>query len=143
MRKYRSNVAALLQCDGKFVACLRTKFPGWQCVQGGIDDEDLSAEHALLREFTEELGIPKSEVKILERSAYWRRYDFISNPIPYHGQEQLWFFAKIESMDVIDLSRACDEFSEVKLMTIGELVENYVAWKKHPFVDFCRELNLF
>ena len=147
IKHYRPNVAALVKCGNLFVGCMRSHHPGWQSVQGGIDPTDESPEHAIFREMEEELGVEKNNIKITYRSHYWRRYEFVSGNQRkgenYCGQEQLWFVIEIPSADAIQLAKASsDEFTEVKLMPITELVQKYVTWKNLPFLDFCRELQL-
>lgn len=144
---YRPNVAALVRCGDQFIGCMRNKFPGWQCVQGGIDEDDQSPENAIIREMKEELGVDPEHIRITYRSRYWRRYEFIKQgaerPGNFCGQEQLWFVVEISSFGAIDLKQALsDEFTAVQPMDIGELVEKYVKWKHQPFYDFCRELRL-
>lgn len=147
LKSYRPNVAALVRCGDMYIACLRNKFPGWQCVQGGIDDDDKSPEHAIIREMKEELGVAAENIRITYRSRYWRRYDFLTQKSKrsenFCGQEQMWFVVEIDSIMSIDLKQALsDEFTNIQAMTISELVEKYVKWKHQPFYDFCRELQL-
>jgi 8-oxo-dGTP pyrophosphatase MutT (NUDIX family) len=143
---YRPNVAAVVKVDGLILGCLRSEFPGWQCVQGGIESTDSSFEAAIVREIHEELGIAKECIKMTSRSKVWRRYRFpphlvLNSKNDYCGQEQLWFEAEISSLADICLEKSSGEFCEVKLMSHRELADSYVEWKKRVFVDFCHELH--
>jgi len=146
---YRANVAALLRVgDGHmFVACERSSGEGWQTVQGGVEPGDASMEDALLREVNEELGIERRDLHIEVRSRVWRRYRFPPNMLArahnrHQGQEQLWFVARIPSLESIHLEKSGGEFRAVKSVSAAELVQLYVHWKRAVVADFCRELGL-
>ena len=146
---YRANVAALLRVgDGDmFVACERSSGEGWQTVQGGVEPGDATMEDALLREVNEELGIALPDLRIEVRSPVWRRYRFPPNMLArahnrHQGQEQLWFVARIASLDCIRLDKSGGEFRAVKSVSAAELVQLYVHWKRAVVADFCRELGL-
>jgi putative (di)nucleoside polyphosphate hydrolase len=145
---FRPNVAALIRHKNKFVACCRTDFTTWQCVQGGIEDIDLSPTHAIERELHEELGIDKKHYEIIYQSKFWRRYYFTQEILAKQrfkdniGQEQLWFLIELQDLKNIRLENSTGEFSRIELVELHELLNSYSKWKKPPFYDFCRELNL-
>ena len=145
---FRSNVAALILCQGHYLGCRRADHGGWQCVQGGMEVHDASPAHAIEREIQEELGLEPSSFRILSQSRFWRRYHFpfeIRRQARFAdnlGQEQRWFLVELFDFQSIQLERSCGEFSEVKLYTIQDLMGFYSAWKKASFFDFCRELGL-
>jgi putative (di)nucleoside polyphosphate hydrolase len=147
-RLFRANVAALLRVGTQVVACERAAGDGWQTVQGGVEPTDVSLEAALLRELAEELGLSCKNVNILHRSSYWRRYYFPPEVLrkrpdnPNLGQDQMWFFAELESLRHIQLEASDGEFRSFCLMSPEELVERYVDWKRPCVLDFCRELNV-
>ena len=95
---FRANVAALIRYENKYVACGRSDFKTWQCVQGGIEEVDLSPIDAIKRELMEELGLEENSYRILFQSRFWRRYYFTQEILAKNrfqhnlGQEQLWFF---------------------------------------------------
>ncbi|MBX9704526.1 MAG: NUDIX domain-containing protein, partial [Silvanigrellaceae bacterium] len=147
--KYRKNVAAIVKVGNKFLACYRAPHKVWQCVQGGVEESDVSLESALFREIKEELGVEQEFVKILAQSKYWRKYDFPErfqkkNALEkYVGQEQMWYLISVDKFETIDLTKSLGEFSEVKLVDeISELIKVYPSWKRDVFVDFCKELKL-
>lgn len=68
MANYRPNVAALvLNREGKLLICERVNSKGaWQFPQGGIDPGE-KLRKALAREIEEEIGLPSSSYRILEK----------------------------------------------------------------------------
>jgi 8-oxo-dGTP pyrophosphatase MutT (NUDIX family) len=144
---FRPNVAALVRVGDCFLACERASGEGWQCVQGGVEPTDGSLEEALRRELSEELGVDASRVEIARRSRFWRRYRFppgasSSRKEKYQGQEQLWFLVHLPGIEAIKLEQSSGEFRSVKLVSIRELVDLFVHWKRPSILDFCRELDL-
>lgn len=76
----------------------------WQFPQGGIQDNE-TAEEAMHRELTEELGLSDSDVKVLGVTKGWlyyylpkhmRRYN--SKPLCI-GQKQKWFLLQLTSSE--------------------------------------------
>lgn len=150
---WRCNVAALVMDPsqpGKVLGCQRGDHPHWQTVQGGVEALDPSLEGAILREMEEELGVARDQVHITYRSPYWRRYTFPPHLMakekkglnrPHLGQDQLWFVVHLRKGATIHLPRG-GEFVGTAFMDPAALVEEYVWWKKQPFVDFCHECGL-
>ncbi len=68
----------------------------WQFPQGGIEYGE-STEEAMYREINEELGLASSDVKILDTTSGWLKYDFPNNFVgtgSYRGcvgQKQRWY----------------------------------------------------
>lgn len=146
---FRSNVAALIRYKDKYVACCRTDYDSWQCVQGGIEPTDISPIHAIKRELQEELGLNESSYKIISQSKFWRRYYFTKEILKKKrfekeniGQEQLWFLVELLHPKEIQLEKSSGEFNRTELLTLSQLLNSYSVWKKSPFYDFCRELGL-
>ncbi len=145
---FRANVAALIRCQDKYIACYRMDHKSWQCVQGGIEPTDTSPSNALTRELEEELGVNKNDFKIINQSKFWRRYYFTQDILKNkrfkdnRGQEQLWFLIELHSFDRIHLEKSQGEFARVELFDLPSLLSSYSMWKQAPFYDFCRELGL-
>jgi len=152
---YRKNVAALIRCQGQYVACFRSDYGSWQSVQGGVEPHDLSLEDALTRELNEELGILPTDFKILYRSKFWRRYLFLSDtPLKQQrklrdpskssrvGQEQLWFLIEIPDISCVHIENSMGEFARVDLFSITQFLSVYSQWKRAAFYDFCREIDI-
>jgi putative (di)nucleoside polyphosphate hydrolase len=148
-RIFRPNVAALIKIGNQFLCAERSEPRGvWQTVQGGVESADTSLEQALLREMHEELGVISENVRIIERSRYWRRYVFPTEVLEKHperkniGQEQMWFVVQIPSLDCIDLKQSEGEFVQVELVSLDRLLSQIVSWKLPIVKDFCYEMGL-
>lgn len=145
---FRANVAALVQCQEKYIACYRADHSSWQSVQGGIEESDSSPEAAIIREVQEELGVLPEDFKIIKRSKFWRRYYFtkkILNSSRFKeniGQEQLWFLIQLNNFKSVNLENSHGEFSKVELFDLETLLLSYSSWKYAPLFDFCREIGL-
>ena len=145
---FRANVAALIRYQDKYIACCRSDYSSWQCVQGGIEPTDISPLHAIKRELQEELGVTPNDYKIIYQSKFWRRYYFTKSILAKKrfkdniGQEQLWFLVELTDLKSIQLEKSEGEFDRTELFDLPKLLELYSSWKKSPFYDFCRELGL-
>ena len=146
---WRANVAALVRVGNRFLRCERSQPRGvWQTVQGGIEHTDESAQHALLRELEEELGVAAESVRVVAQSTCWRRYSFPPEVLRAYskrcniGQEQMWFLVELNHLSAIDLSRSEGEFFQVELVELEHLLANIVAWKLPVVKDFCYEMGL-
>ena len=100
---YRPNVAAVIHNDaGQLLWCERIDHPGtWQFPQGGVDDGE-TAEDALWREVSEELGLanPKQVLTLTKALDRELLYDFPTSVVErflarvghsYLGQRQRYF----------------------------------------------------
>lgn len=97
MPKYRPNVALILRNrSGDVLLCERADWPGcWQFPQGGIQDGE-SADEAIIREVTEELGLHRSSYRILTRRGPYRYlFPYGIMKRGFHGQEQTYFLAEL------------------------------------------------
>lgn len=150
---FRLNVAALIQCQNKFMGCHRSDHATWQCIQGGIELNDDNNTAALGRELREELGLEPQDWALINCSRFWRRYEFPEEILKKKrfennrllnnlGQEQLWFHIEIAHLNKIDLAKSTGEFNKVDLFSIQNLIDVYSPWKRAIFIDYCRELNL-
>ncbi len=97
--RYRPNVAALvLNRKGKLLVCERINKKGaWQFPQGGVDMGE-KLKKALAREVKEEIGLPKSSYKILEkRGGYTYLYpDQVKKQKSYFdGQVQTYYLCRL------------------------------------------------
>ena len=100
---FRSNVGIIV-CDdfGKLLWTRRIGQNSWQFAQGGVDPGE-SAEQAMFRELTEEIGLEQKDVKILGVTKEWLKYRLPNRYIRHDsrplciGQKQKWFMLKLTS----------------------------------------------
>lgn len=148
-RTFRPNVAALIKVGNQFLCAERSEPRGvWQTVQGGVEANDTSLEQALLREMQEELGVDAENVRIIEQSRYWRRYEFPAEVLEKYperkniGQEQMWFVVELSSLGCVNLKQSEGEFVQVELVSLEKLLAQFVQWKLPIVKDFCYEMGL-
>jgi putative (di)nucleoside polyphosphate hydrolase len=95
MIRYRPNVAFILRrSDGRVLVGERADRPGaWQFPQGGVNPGE-TPEQALEREVLEEISLPPSDYRVVERRGPYR-YEFPEGRTKegYNGQEQIYFLA--------------------------------------------------
>ena len=120
MANYRPNVAALmLNRKGKLLVCERAgKKGGWQFPQGGVDKGEELVK-ALAREVEEEIGMPRSGYKILEkRGGYTYLYpdQVKKQKLYFDGQVQTYYLCQLKNdAPEIDLEhQKTPEFSDYK-----------------------------
>ncbi|MFT6734214.1 MAG: putative (di)nucleoside polyphosphate hydrolase [Polaribacter sp.] len=102
---FRSNVGIVVCNDfGKLLWTRRIGQNSWQFAQGGVDPGE-SAEQAMFRELTEEIGLEEKDVKILGVTKEWLKYRLPNRYIRHDsrplciGQKQKWFMLKLTSND--------------------------------------------
>ena len=98
---YRSNVAMVISNGrGQVFWAKRMGQKAWQFPQGGIDQGE-TAEQALYRELYEEVGLEPDDVKIIQQTKRWLRYNIPEKMQRKHskprciGQKQRWFFLQL------------------------------------------------
>lgn len=103
---FRANVGIVVT-NGKGQVLLARRFgsrDAWQFPQGGIADHETPIE-AMYRELQEELGMTKSDVKILAETKEWARYRLPARFQRHDetqrcvGQKQKWFLLQLVSDD--------------------------------------------
>jgi putative (di)nucleoside polyphosphate hydrolase len=128
--------AVIVSCEYPFncsiFIALRHDIEGaWQFPQGGIDDGE-SPKEALFRELKEEIGTKK--VEIIAEYPEWLSYDFpqkiVKRMYPYDGQMQKYFLVRLKKSAHIDLKTKCPEFVEYKFVSLNEVLDNIVYFKK-------------
>ena len=127
--RLRASVAAILRnAKGEILVCERlNERNAWQFPQGGIDEGE-TQEEALARELWEEIGIKKSDFRILSHKGPYR-YVFGEGRKKkgYHGKEQQYFLCEFVADDSkIKVKTAHPEFRawkwiEPKAFQIGWL----------------------
>ncbi|HEY8900951.1 MAG TPA: RNA pyrophosphohydrolase [Chthoniobacterales bacterium] len=95
MIRYRPNVALILRRDdGHVLIGERSDIAGaWQFPQGGVDPGE-SAEEALAREVWEEISLPATAYRVVEKRGPYR-YEYSNGRMKAGcgGQEQTYFLA--------------------------------------------------
>ncbi|MDD3668983.1 MAG: RNA pyrophosphohydrolase [Alphaproteobacteria bacterium] len=127
-KKYRPNVGLMISNRaGQVLMCERVDTPGaFQMPQGGIDAGETPAQ-AAWRELHEEVGLTRSEVRLIAESGKWRRYDFVGagqHHLGWAGQTQKWFlFLLTDDAAPIDFHRqAAAEFQSHQWMTPAQAI---------------------
>ena len=124
------------------------EYEAWQMPQGGIDDDE-SPREAALRELKEEIGT--NQARIIAESKQWLRYelpadlcDRWSGRSGWCGQRQKWFVMRFEGRDAdIDIASEHPEFSGWKWVSLEELPNLIVSFKKRLYMDLVQEFGHF
>jgi putative (di)nucleoside polyphosphate hydrolase len=147
-RDYRPSVGIMLlnRANQVFVGRRRKADGGaWQMPQGGIEEgEDPRA--AAFRELKEEIGTDKAE--ILAESKNWLYYDFPGGVADKgrhkgrRGQRQKWFVMRFNGADSdININTAEAEFSDWKWVSLSELVDLVVPFKRLVYLSVLEEFH--
>jgi putative (di)nucleoside polyphosphate hydrolase len=125
-----------------------TQRDAWQMPQGGIDGEENPRE-AALRELKEEIGTDKAH--IIAESKNWLRYE-LPPELPerwgdrsrWRGQQQKWFVMRFHGTDAdINVATEHPEFSAWKWVSIQQLPDLIVSFKRQLYLDVVREFSQF
>lgn len=118
---------------------------GWQMPQGGIDEGE-TPEIAALREMREEIG--SNNGIIVAQTVNWHNYDIPRNIIKklwngaYRGQTQKWFLINFNGLDSeISLDSHIQEFTKWKWVSISEMIERIVPFKKKLYESVLEEFK--
>jgi len=146
IKEYRPNVVGVFINDlGKILAGERTDTPGaWQLPQGGIEPGE-SALSALYREMREEIGC--DHFAILNQSSRAIVYRFPDELIAgitskYIGQSQTWFLLKFNDNYGPNITNTDGEFRAFTWLTMDELIQSVVYWKKEAYVNGFKSIGL-
>lgn len=101
---YRANVGIILvNHEGQLFWAKRIgQKNAWQFPQGGVDGTE-SADEAMYRELTEEVGLNRDDVELLACTPDWLKYSLPKKYIRYHskplciGQKQKWYLLRLVS----------------------------------------------
>lgn len=141
---YRPCVGIMIINNKKqLLVAERIDSPGsWQMPQGGIDQDETSAEEAMRRELYEEVGLKNEHIKIIANSLKSFYYDVPKEKIPAHwngkfqGQKILFFLVNFIGKDSdIDLNSDLiegvqPEFSRWKWSDIDIMLEESISFKR-------------
>ena len=119
----------------------------WQMPQGGVDKGE-NFEEAVKRELFEETSI--KNIKILKEIDGMLEYELPKNLLGiiwkgrFRGQKQKWFIAKfIGEESEIDLETKHPEFIEWKWISIEQLPDVIVDFKKKVYLKLVEEIKKF
>ena len=119
----------------------------WQMPQGGVDDgeDNLSA---MKRELLEETSI--RNIKLLKEIDGYFEYELPKNLVgiiwkgKFRGQKQKWFITKfVGNENEINLNTKHPEFIEWKWISIEELPDVIVDFKKSMYQKLSKKIKLF
>ena len=138
---FRANVAMVISDGrGKLFWAKRLGQQAWQFPQGGVNARE-SAEQALYRELYEEVGLESSDVKIIQRTKKWLRYQIPpqmqrknSKPLCI-GQKQKWFFLQLtgDSAKVRFDATGEPEFDGWEWVNYWYPIESVVSFKRNVY----------
>ena len=145
---YRPGVGImLLDHEGRVLVARRVEpaEDAWQMPQGGIDEGETPRD-AVFRELKEELGTDAAE--ILAESREWLQYDLPPELVGkawdgrWRGQRQKWFVMRFTGSDGdINLDSDHPEFREWKWISVDQLPELVVSFKRQVYLDLLNEFS--
>lgn len=142
---YRRSVVGVFTNNNLVLTAERADHRGqWQLPQGGVENGE-SAELAICREMSEELG--NANFEIVKRSAIETYYDFpaeLNVPIcqKFRGQQQIWFQLKFIADNLPDLARGDGEFVAWQWSETAQLLTTIVHWKRDSYRQGLQSLGL-
>ena len=146
-KSYRKNVGLIvLDQNNLLLICRRKGKKTWQFPQGGIDADE-SPIKAAYRELYEEVGIKKNQVKIIQKSKHWYRYDLPEKYKPwpkslknFKGQTQKWYMLKANAeLEINLLNEVPQEFVEYKWSSYWHALASVVPFKQDVYRNVLSE----
>jgi putative (di)nucleoside polyphosphate hydrolase len=146
-KSYRKNVGLIvLDQNNQLLICRRKGKKTWQFPLGGIDADE-SPIQAAYRELYEEVGIKKNQVKVIQKSKYWYRYDLPGKYKPwpkslknFKGQTQKWFMLKANAeLEINLLNEVPQEFVEYKWSAYWHALASVVPFKQDVYRNVLSE----
>lgn len=148
---YRLNVGIILVNDsGRVFWGRRFGHDAWQFPQGGITHGETAID-ALYRELKEEVGLEKSDVRILGVTKRWLKYRLPKQYIRQNtkplviGQKQKWFLLKLLASEQklrLDLSHS-PEFDSWRWIDYHEPQTQVIFFKQAVYVKAMEELSTY
>ncbi|HZO23773.1 MAG TPA: RNA pyrophosphohydrolase [Steroidobacteraceae bacterium] len=145
---FRANVGiVLMRGGGDTFLGRQVGGRGWQFPQGGVRPGE-SLEEAAYRELNEEIGLSRSDVVLLGRTARWLRYRLPARYVRRNqrpvciGQKQRWFLMRLKLEDTrFDFERTTQpEFDQFRWVTFWEPVREVIYFKRGVYVRALTEL---
>lgn len=146
---YRPNVGIVI-CNGfgQILWARRYGQNSWQFPQGGINQGE-TPEQAMYRELFEEVGLKKSDVRILATSKNWLRYKLPKRMVRWDslplciGQKQKWFLLELVSDEsAIDMIWSPKpEFDGWKWVSYWYPIRQVVTFKRDVYRRALKEFS--
>ena len=145
---FRANVGiVLINHAGQALLARRTGMSAWQFPQGGVQEGE-SPIDAMYRELDEELGLDKTQVKLLGHTRKWLKYTLPERFVRRHqtplciGQRQLWFLLELvvadEKINLLSFSEP--EFDTWQWVPYWEPINKVVDFKRNVYKQALEEL---
>jgi len=145
---YRLNVGIILINDsGRVFWGRRFGHDAWQFPQGGITQGETALE-ALYRELKEEVGLEKTDVRVLGVTKRWLKYRLPKQYLRQNtkplviGQKQKWFLLKLVASEQklrLDLSHS-PEFDSWRWIDYDEPQQQVIFFKQDVYAKALDEL---
>ena len=140
---YRLNICIVVtNAKGEALWARRSDFSNaWQFPQGGMKSGE-SVYDTMFRELKEEVGLTKSDVRVLGETENWYSYklkttvDTNGKQYAYIGQKQKWFLLRLlTNEDAIDLSQdgANSEFDAWKWVSYWTPLSEIAKFKRRVY----------
>ncbi|HEY3785530.1 MAG TPA: RNA pyrophosphohydrolase [Steroidobacteraceae bacterium] len=145
---FRANVGiVLVRGGGDTFLGRQVGGRGWQFPQGGVLPGE-SLEAAAYRELNEEIGLSRSDVVLLGRTARWLRYRLPARYVRRNqqpvciGQKQRWFLMRLRREDAgFDFGRTSEpEFDQFRWVNFWDPVREVIYFKRGVYVRALTEL---
>jgi putative (di)nucleoside polyphosphate hydrolase len=139
----------VLNADNKVFVGKRkdNPFDKWQMPQGGVDPNE-ALTVAMKRELIEETSI--KNIQVLKEFDQWLTYELPENLIgkiwkgKYRGQKQKWFVVRfLGNDDEININTKHPEFIDWQWVSVDQLPELIVLFKKHVYEKIVEELKKY
>jgi putative (di)nucleoside polyphosphate hydrolase len=145
---FRANVGiVLINHEGQVLLARRIGMDAWQFPQGGMQEGE-SPTDSMYRELGEELGLDKTQVKLLGQTQEWLKYTLPERFLRRHqtplciGQRQLWFLLELvvtdEKINLLSFSEP--EFDSWEWVPYWEPINKVVDFKRSVYKQALEEL---
>jgi len=139
---FRPNVGIVI-CNrlGQVLWARRIRQNSWQFPQGGVDNGE-TPEDAMYRELYEELGLSRSDVKLMGVTKFWLKYRLPKRLIRWNeepvcvGQKQKWYLLSLnkEHSEHIEFNRqGHPEFDDWRWVSYWYPVRQVVSFKRDVY----------
>ena len=147
---YRENIGMIVCNDRHQVLWAKRKYPedAWQFPQGGLEPNETLVE-AMYRELAEELGLNRTQVKLLGQTKSWLYYDLPTHCIRYNqqplcvGQKQHWFLLQliVEDANILLEETVDQEFVDWRWVDYDYPIQHVISFKKDVYKAALDELR--